>query len=557
MENTENSKIETIDITPDKSIYHKIGEANYSISDAIAELVDNSIDATNDEGVEIHIVLNKKDEKITIEDNGKGMSKEVASKSLVLAHSKKHDALGEFGLGLKSACTSLGTVFSITSTPEGSEERYTLEYNKEKFLQSSDWHHYPLAISKAQKNEHGTKIEISHLKVKLYDALVTRLKDDLAKRYGPYIEHNHVVIKVGLKRETAKPCIPSEVKLVDGLKKEFSFMLTKGSMITGWYGLFEVGSQKQSGFNMFRRGRLIRASEKLGYNYHPNLMSITGDINLDSVPVTHNKREFIVESSEFKEFIEKFWGDQTEKYLGYKIKGKMIDEITKLARDRSSQEKADDNMPTEKKETIKNNLLNALNRIDEFKELAYPDLYQAKKRSSKGVEDLKEARESDLRVAREEEVKPTEEERNQRTPKKTQPKTAKFIMVGGKKFKFDFFLKNLANDTIDKETIINQENVVEIYINTGFKGYSLTKDTDYYSTHHIAEAIAELYVKETNQKIERVFELRNSLIYGVASLIYEEEEYKRLEKSERELTAIAEKKREIEGKRSQTSLKAK
>ena len=30
--------IESIDITPDKSIYHKIGEANYSISDAIAEV---------------------------------------------------------------------------------------------------------------------------------------------------------------------------------------------------------------------------------------------------------------------------------------------------------------------------------------------------------------------------------------------------------------------------------------------------------------------------------------------------------------------------------------
>ncbi|KKT57428.1 MAG: hypothetical protein UW81_C0024G0003 [Candidatus Giovannonibacteria bacterium GW2011_GWC2_44_9] len=547
-----NQKTETIDITPDKSIYHKIGEANYSISDALAELVDNSIDAANEDGVEIFIVLDKKGEKIIVEDNGQGMSKEIASKSLVLAYSKKHDALGEFGLGLKSACTSLGTIFVITSTPKGSEEKYTLEYNKEQFLQSSDWHKYPLTIIKAPKNEHGTKIEISSLKIKLYDALVTRLKEDLAKRYGPYIEHNNVVIKVGLRRETAKPCVPSENKLVPDSKKDFSYMLSKGSTITGWYGLLEVGSQKQSGFNLFRRGRLIRASEKLGYNYHPHLMSVAGEINLDSVPVTHNKREFIIESSEFKEFIEKFWGDQTEKYLGYKVKGK-IDEITKTARDRSSQEKAD-SMPVERKETIKNNLLNALNRLDEFKELAYPDLYQPKKRSATGKEDFKETRETDLRVAKEEEVPLTKEERDQRTPKKTQPKTAKFIMVGGKKFKFDFFLRNLGNDTIDKETIINQENVIEIYINTGFKGYGLTKDTDFYSTFHIAEAIAELYVKEANQKVERIFELRNSLIYEVASLIYEEEEYKRLEKTEKELAAVTDKKRELEEKRARTSL---
>ncbi len=546
-------KVETIDITPDKSIYHKIGEANYSISDALAELVDNSIDAADEDCVEIFVILDKKDGRIIIEDNGQGMTKETASKSLVLAYSKKHDALGEFGLGLKSACTSLGTTFVITSTPKGSEEKYTLKYDKEEFLRSTDWHKYPLTIEEAPKNEHGTKIEIGDLKIKLYDALVTRLKDDLAKRYGPYIEHNNVVIKVGLKRETAKPCIPTENKLVPDTKKEFSYMLSKGTTITGWYGLLEVGSQKQSGFNMFRRGRLIRASEKLGYNYHPHLMSIAGEINLDSVPVTHNKREFIIESPEFKEFVEKFWGDQTEKYLGYKVKGK-IDEITKTARDRSNQEKAD-SMPTEKKETIKNNLLNALNRIDEFKELAYPDLYQPKKRSANGKEDLKESRDTDLRVAKEEEVPQEREEgRDHRTPKKTQPKTAKFIMVGGKKFKFDFFLKNLGNDTIDKETIINDDNVIEIYINTGFKGYGLTKDTDFYSTFHIAEAIAELYVKEASQKSERIFELRNSLIFEVASLIYEEEEYRRLEKTERELTVIAEKKREIQEKRTRTSL---
>ena len=128
-------------------------------------------------------------------------------------------------------------------------------------------------------------------------------------------------------------------------------------------------------------------------------------------------------------------------------------------------------------------------------------------------------------------------------------------MVGGKKFKFDFFLKNLANDSIDKETIINQENIIEIYINTGFKGYGLTKDTDFYSTFHIAEAIAELYVKEAGQKMERVFELRNSLIYEVASLIYEEEEYKKLEKTEKELAAVTEKRKELEEKRIRTSLK--
>jgi len=543
--------IETIDITPDKSIYHKIGEANYSISDAIAELVDNSIDASNTEGVEVFIILDKKNNKIIVKDNGKGMDKKIASKSLVLAHSNKHDSLGEFGLGLKSACTSLGTHFTLTTTSKNSEEKYYLEYDRDLFLSSNEWNKYPLLIDKTSKEEHGTKIEISSLKIKLYDALITRLKNDLSKRYGPYIEHNNVVISVGLGRNSAKPCKPTKLKLIDKSKKEFKFLLSGNREISGWFGILEIGSQKQSGFNIFRRGRLIRASEKLGYNYHPSLMHIAGEINLDPVPVTHNKREFILESGEFREFIEKFWGDQTEKYLGHRVKGK-IDEITKKSRDKANQEKAD-SMPIEKKETIKNKVLEALNRLDDFRELAFPDLNKPKKRSDLGKEDLKEIRNGDFRVAKEEEIN-ISEERDSRTPKKTQSTKAKFIMMGGKKFRFDFFLQNLTNDTIDKETVINDDHIIEIYINTGFKGYTLTKDTEFYTTFHVSEAIAEMYVKEAKQKIERIFELRNNLIHEVAAVMLEEEEYKKLEKAEIELSTISRKKKELEEKRKKNSL---
>lgn len=543
--------IEKIDITPDKSIYHKIGEANYSISDAIAELVDNSIDAAEEDGVEVYVLLDKKNEKIVIEDNGKGMNKEAASKCLVLAHSKKTESLGEFGLGLKSACTSLGQHFTVSTKQVGLDVRYLLEYDRAEFMNSQDWSNYPLKINEAATKEHGTVIEISNLKVKLYDALVTRLKEDLSKRYGPYIKHNNVVIKVGMRKETAKPCIPVDPELVENKKIEFEYSLAKGEKITGWYGLLLVGSQKQSGFNMFRRGRLIRSAEKLGYNYHPSKMNIIGEINLDPVPVTHNKREFIVESVEFREFIKNFWGDQTEKFLEHRIKGK-IDEITKMATDRASQQKADA-MPIEKRETLKSKVLEALNRLDDFKELAFPDMMK-KKRSDSGVSGKIEERDSDLRVAKEEPIPEKERENDGRTPKKTQPKTAKFIMVGGKKFRFDFFLQNLSNDTIDKETIINDERVIEIYVNTGFKGYILTKDTDFYATFHIAEAIAEIYVKEAKQPVERIFNLRNSLIHEVAAVILEEEDLKRLEKVEQELEGITRKRKELEEKKKKTSL---
>ena len=85
MKNMEEQKVEIIDITPDKSIYHKIGEANYSISDAIAELVDNSIDASSEEGIEIYIILDKKGEKIFIEDILKSLTKSDQFKAALIS----------------------------------------------------------------------------------------------------------------------------------------------------------------------------------------------------------------------------------------------------------------------------------------------------------------------------------------------------------------------------------------------------------------------------------------------------------------------------------------
>ena len=546
-----NQSIDKINITPDKSIFHKIGETNYSISDAIAELVDNSIDASNDDGVEIIIILDKNNNKIIVEDNGNGMDKVTAANSMILAHSEKKNNLGEFGLGLKSACSSLGEHFTINTKKYGLNESYFIEYDREEFQKNQSWDDYPLLIEPSNTQQHGTIIEISKLKIKLYDALVTRLKADLSKRYGPYIKHNNVVIKVGLKRSSAKECLVKDSELAPGTKKEFEFVLTNKGKIHGWYGILLIGSQKQSGFDLFRRGRLIMVSEKLGYNYHPSLMGITGEINLDSIPVTHNKREFIFESGEFKEFISSFWGDQTERFLGKRIKGK-IDEIKSVALARANSDKADA-FPIEKRETIKNKILQALNRADEFKELAFPELKEAK-RSKDGKLSDKELRLNNLKIANEENNKDISKENKTRTPNKTQPNKVKFIMVGGKRFKFDFYLQNLNNDTLDKETIITSNKTIEIYINIGFKGYTLSKDTEFYSIFHVSEALSEIYLTESKQSIDRIFSLRNSLIYEVAQIITEDENFKELEKKERELKILSLKKQELEEKRLQSSL---
>src|SRR5579863_8282989 len=101
-----------INILPDRSLMPKIGQTGYSVSQAIAEMVDNSIDARK-EGklLTVEVSLNADKGFVQVSDDGVGMSEDTAANSIRLAHSAKKNKLGEFGLGLKTAATSLGKQF--------------------------------------------------------------------------------------------------------------------------------------------------------------------------------------------------------------------------------------------------------------------------------------------------------------------------------------------------------------------------------------------------------------------------------------------------------------
>ena len=101
-----------VDITPDKSLMPKMAQTGYSFVQAISELVDNSIDARL-EGEPLQVKVELKKDSIQVMDNGTGMTEGEAARCLKLAHSTKKGKLGEFGLGLKTACLSLGRRFKI------------------------------------------------------------------------------------------------------------------------------------------------------------------------------------------------------------------------------------------------------------------------------------------------------------------------------------------------------------------------------------------------------------------------------------------------------------
>src|SRR3989338_2096233 len=186
-----NIQTKEINILPDRSLMPKIGQTGYSVSQAVSELVDNSIDAREDgKALTVEISLDADKGVLEVSDDGVGMDEQTAANSIKLAHSSKKNKLGEFGLGMKTAATSLGKTFRVTTTQKGSDEEYILEYDEEKWLASGGWMKKEMKIkSGVDKNRSGTTVRISNLRFNIYANLPGNVRKDLSERFAPFIEN--------------------------------------------------------------------------------------------------------------------------------------------------------------------------------------------------------------------------------------------------------------------------------------------------------------------------------------------------------------------------------
>lgn len=489
------------DITPHISLMPKLGQSGYSAPQAIAELVDNSIDARI-EGDLLSVNIKIDRNVISISDNGLGMNEKQLVKALTLGHSEKKNKLGEFGLGLKTACTSLGGYFEVITSPEGNGQEYKIIYNQEDWLMKKNWD-IPVNSAKTDKNAHFTIIKIT----KLYThrpQLAEILKKDLERRFAPYIKRGDVSIKIN-----GKECKPGSPNLIEDSKKEFKVEIKeypcKGKKIYGWYGLLKEGSQKGLyGFSTYRRGRMITTYDKIAIGEHPTISRIIGEIYLDFVPVSHNKKEFIKESNEYI---------LIEKYLKEEFK-----DLIKQARSKAVQDKITKNVINEI-EIWKEKISEAIIRSPEFKYYTSPidqKTGMIVDESEQEKEALLEKREKSGDNTGTVESKDTD---IKRIPKKVHEDKKKIIRVKGKSFEFEHKFASLGQDSAWKEYDFDRKKKkIVIFTNTDFPAYSATKDTIFYAVLHIAEAIAEIMVKEAGEEVGNMQEIKEAILKVASNL---------------------------------------
>ena len=145
---------------------------SYKIWDAIAELVDNSVDSyfknekklkqAGRKNFEISVSLNNKERKMVVHDDAFGMSKEELSRAVLVA--KKNtwgEGIGKYGLGLKTACSWFGKKWSVTTKQLGSDYEYTATVDIKKLLKENS-NKIPITVKPVlnKKNQSYTTIVI-------------------------------------------------------------------------------------------------------------------------------------------------------------------------------------------------------------------------------------------------------------------------------------------------------------------------------------------------------------------------------------------------------------
>lgn len=285
---------EKVMVVPDVSLMQKIGRTGYSLPEILAEFIDNSLDARVNDTVHVDVSIDAS--RVTITDDASGMSKSHLVSALTLAASAKVDSLGEYGIGLKAAAVAMADAFVIETKQAGQPHGYRVAWDAAEWKAAAQWS-YQVQTRLAKKDDlgnSGTTIELTQLRFAPMKR-VGFVKNELGRRFGPFIRAKQLVLRVnGSKCSAPSPELLAQSGLTVQNPQEFSLTTQGGKTITGWVGLLANSSQKGLyGFDTFRRGRMITYNDKLGFTAHPTVARVCGEVHMDHVPVTSNKREWV------------------------------------------------------------------------------------------------------------------------------------------------------------------------------------------------------------------------------------------------------------------------
>ncbi len=356
---TERSTVQTINIRPAVSVYATYRRLSYTPWYAIAEFVDNSTQnyydhrpkllpayksETSPGRLVVSVSYDAEKNSLEIRDNAHGMDIGELARAVVL-DSPPPNASGrcEYGMGLKTAACWFGSSWTIKTKRLGTTRALVARVHVpdlvEKHLDEIEVTEEP-----AESSEHYTVITIEGLYKPIRGRTPGRIREQLGSMYREDIRSGEVeILWNGQQVEFEEPPILEEAaegRAATRWRKDVSFEvpwepLEKSLRVRGWIGIRNPGSQRDAGFALLRRGRVViggpgegyKPSDVFGQGNTFRSQRLIGELHMDDWPVTQAKDAFDWSGGLEDEFIEELkhvCHDYMDKAEGYRQPGKPV-----------------------------------------------------------------------------------------------------------------------------------------------------------------------------------------------------------------------------------------
>ena len=310
------TKIFEVPIRPQSSILGTYRNQSYKIEGVISEFIDNStqsfFDHRNDlkskcEQDKVTVKIDIFQNEIKIVDDAFGMNIRDFNRAFKL-DSPPEDTSGrnEKGMGLKTAATWLGNIWSVQTVELGSGKLLSAEINLNDIRENA-----PDSVSATEeecdRSAHYTIITIKELNRginKIGASQINRLIRILSKMYSVDISVNQDVEIFINKNKLAyeQPPLWKDPETGEAYRKDFAlnfYFDGKEYAIKGWAGIVKTAMTDGAGFTLLRKGRGIKTGYRPkaifgGPNSYP-YQRIIGDIEMvgSSWEISHAKDSFL------------------------------------------------------------------------------------------------------------------------------------------------------------------------------------------------------------------------------------------------------------------------
>ena len=317
-----------LNIQPAASILNVFSRLSYKVWYAIAEFVDNSTQSyishadelTNSENnykLVVRVKYNAVENTLTIIDNAYGMEIDKFRDAILLdSRNAEQKGRNEFGMGLKTAASWFGNIWSVTSTQYGSENQVSATIDIPR-LKKEGLNNIQIHREFVAKQAHGTTIQIKDVTKKITASrTIGKIRDLLSCMYRRDINNRNIEILFN-----DEPIRFDDYPILQNFrgkswKKPVDFDVEFNNNkynVTGFVAIMNPGSFTNAGFALFRQDRVVIGGSDA--NYKPThifgqaqsqrSLKLFGELNMDDFPVNQAKDGFIWDDGLEDAFIEK------------------------------------------------------------------------------------------------------------------------------------------------------------------------------------------------------------------------------------------------------------